>query len=154
MPEFIRIRSRLALRILKALKLDTASGPEVIPVREYRECCSELTPAIAVLVRYLLRIGCWPPIWRLHRIQALFKKGAVSVPSNYRGVHLTNIVSKVVERAIAFVLVPYFDRIGAFGSDQWASAHNTPAKTWWHCWYAGGCGLWTMASKLASTYQI
>ena len=120
MPEFILIRSRLVLRILKALKLDTASGPDGIPVRVYRECCSELAPAIAVLVRYLLRIGCWPQIWRLHRIQALFKKGAVSVPSNYRGVHLTNIVSKVVERAIASVLVPYFDRIGAFGSDQWA----------------------------------
>ena len=29
-------------------------------------------------------------------------------------------MSKVVERAIASVLVRYFDRIGAFGSDQWA----------------------------------
>ena len=151
---FILIRSRLVLRILNALTLDTASGPDGIPVRVYRECCSELAPAIAVLVRYLLRIGCWPQIWRLHRIQALFKKNAVSVPSNYRGVHLTNIVSKVVERAIASVLVPYFDIIERSKAISVPSANNTPAKTWWHCWYAGGCGLWTMASKLASTYQI
>ena len=74
MPEFILIPSRLVLRILKALKLDTASGPGGIPVRAYRESCSELAPSIAVLVRYLLRIGCWPQIWRLHRIQALLKK--------------------------------------------------------------------------------
>ena len=34
MPEFILIRSRIVLRILKALKLDTASGPDGIPVRD------------------------------------------------------------------------------------------------------------------------
>ena len=38
MPEFIIIRSRIVLRFLKALKLDTASGPDGIPVRIYCEC--------------------------------------------------------------------------------------------------------------------
>ena len=119
MPEFMMIRSRMILRILKALKVDTASGPDRLPVRVFRECCKELAPAISVLVRFLLRVGFWPMIWRVHRIQPLFKKGAVSLPSNYRGVHLTNILAKIVERAIASVLVPFFDRVGAFGRDQW-----------------------------------
>ena len=57
MPEFILIRSRLVLRILKALKLDTASGPDELPARIYRESSKELGPAIAVLVRFLLRLG-------------------------------------------------------------------------------------------------
>ena len=56
---------------------------------------------------------------------ALYKKGAVSVPSNYRGVYLTNILAKIVERAIASVLVPYFDRVGSFGRDQWAFRKKT-----------------------------
>ena len=43
-----------------------------------------------------------------------------SAPTNYRGVHLTYILTKIVERTIAFVIVPYFDRVGAFGKDQWA----------------------------------
>ena len=119
MPEFMLIRSRLLLRILKAVKIDTASGPDRLPGRVFRECCNELAPAIAVLVRFLLRIGFWPSIWRLHRIQPLYKKGAVSVPSNYRGVHLTNLLAKIVERAIASLLVPFLDRVGAFGRDQW-----------------------------------
>ena len=120
MPEFILIRSRLLVGILKCVKLDTASGPDGLPPRIYRECSKELGPAIAVLVRFLIRLGFWPQIWRFHRILALYKKGAVSVPSNYRGVHLTNILAKIVERAIASVLVPYFDRVGSFGRDQWA----------------------------------
>ena len=73
-PEFIPIRSRIVLRISKALKLDTASGPDGIPVRIYRECCCELAPAIALLIRYLLRIRCWLQIWKSHRILAFLKK--------------------------------------------------------------------------------
>ena len=119
MPEFTLIRARLIRRIIKALKLNTASGPDGLPVRVFRECCDELAPAIAVLVRFLIRIGFWPQPWRFHRIQPLYKKGAVSSPSNYRGVHLTNIIAKIVERALATVLVPHFDRAGAFGRDQW-----------------------------------
>ena len=34
------------------------------------------------------------------------------------GVHLTNILTKIVERAIASVFVPYFDRVGSFGCEQ------------------------------------
>ena len=101
MPEFTLIRSRWVLRILKALKEGKASGPDGIPVRIFRECCKELAPAIAHLVRFLLRNHCWPNVWRQHRVQPLFKKGAVSKPGNYRGVHLTDILSKLVERSIA-----------------------------------------------------
>ena len=120
MPEFILIGSRLLVGILKRVKLDTASGPHGLPARIYRECSKELGPAIAVLVRFLIRLSFWPQICRFYRIQALYKKGAVSVPSNYRGVHLTNILAKIVERAIASVHVPYFNRVGSFGRDQWA----------------------------------
>ena len=41
------------------------------------------------------------------------------MPSNYLGVNLTNILRKIVERAIASVLVPFLDSVVAFGSDQW-----------------------------------
>ena len=62
MPEFILIRSRLLVGILKCVKLDTASGPDGLPARIYKECSKELGPAIAVLVRFLFRLGFWPQI--------------------------------------------------------------------------------------------
>ena len=120
MSGFMVIRSRTVLKILRKLKLDKASGPDGMPVRIFTECCRELAPAIAVLTRFLLRTRQWPDIWRVHRIHPLYKKGSVSNASNYRGVHLTNVLSKVVERVIGKLLTPYLDRSGAFGIDQWA----------------------------------
>ena len=120
MSSFLVVRARTVLRIIRKLKLDKASGPDGMPVRIFVECCKELAPAIAVLVRFLLRSRMWPQIWRLHRIHPLYKKGAVSNATNYRGVHLTNILSKVAERVIGSLLGPYFDQADAFGVDQWA----------------------------------
>ena len=120
MSDFQLIRSRWVLRILKALKVGKASGPDGLPVRIFKECCVQLAPAIALLIRFLLRARRWPDIWRHHRVHPLFKKGAVSKPQNYRGVHLTDVISKIVERTIAMFLTPFFERVGAFGKDQWA----------------------------------
>ena len=33
---------------------------------------------------------------------------------------MTNVISKIVERAIAMILTPFFDRTGAYGLSQWA----------------------------------
>ena len=120
MSEFLVIRKRWVLQILNELVVGKASGPDNLPVRIFKECAAELAIAIAVLVRFLLQKRHWPQIWRLHRIHPLFKKGAVSAATNYRGVHLTNVLSKVVERVVAHHLTPFFDRTGAYGMDQWA----------------------------------
>ena len=120
MPEFFLIRTRWVLKIIKKLQDNKASGPDGFPVRFFKECSKELALAIGLLARYLVKHRRWPQIWRQHRVQPLFKKGAVSNPGNYRGVHLTNIVSKIVERCVSQLVTPFFDRIGAFGADQWA----------------------------------
>ena len=41
-------------------------------------------------------------------------------PSKYRGIHLTCIISKVVERILGYSLNTLFDRNNAFGHNQWA----------------------------------
>ncbi len=120
MPQFHLVRTRWVLKIMKALKTDKASGPDKLPARFFHECAAALAVAIAILVRFLLKTRCWPHLWRLHWIHPLYKKGAVSNASNYRGVHLTTVISKIAERAIARVLTPFLDRTGAYGSDQWA----------------------------------
>ena len=88
----------------------------------------ELAPALAALARFLLKTRTWPEIWRLHRIHPLFKRGSVSAATQYRGVHLTNVISKVVERSIARHLTPFFDRTGAYGLDQWAFRKGRSCK--------------------------
>ena len=62
----------------------------------------------------------WPAKWRVHWIAPLFKKGHTSKPDNYRGIHLTSQLSKVIERLIKPMIEPYLERIDAFGENQFA----------------------------------
>ena len=64
--------------------------------------------------------GCWPRCWRVHWIIPIYKRNAVSDPSNYRGVHLTTLLSKVAERIINSLMTPFFQQTGAFGTPQFA----------------------------------
>jgi hypothetical protein len=75
MSQFLLIRSRWVLKSLRALKTDTATGPDGLPVRVFKECALPLSVAIAILIRFILRTACWPQTWRLHHIHPLFKKG-------------------------------------------------------------------------------
>jgi hypothetical protein len=50
----------------------------------------------------------------------LFKKGSVGNPQQYKGIHLTAVISKVAERVIAKVLAGYLEETGSFGESQWA----------------------------------
>ena len=120
MPESFRIHSRLLSDLMEAFNVDKASGPDGLPARIFRECHRELAIGLAIFVRFLLHRRYWQKLWRLHRIPPLFETGAVRVPGNYRGVHLTNIIATIVERAIASIVISFVDRVCAFGIDQWA----------------------------------
>ena len=71
------------------------------------------------VVRRLFYEGCWPSVWKYHFLVRIFKRGAAFKTGNYRGVHLTRILSKLAEKLIAIKLVPLL-RANAFGSNQWA----------------------------------
>ena len=49
------------------------------------------------------------------------------MPGNYRGVHLTTILSKVAERMIGAHLVPFLQK-RAFGKNQWAFTPRLSSK--------------------------
>ena len=98
MSSLLLVRARWVLQIIRALDVDKASGPDLLPIRIFKECARELAPAIAVLSRFLLRCRRWPERWRLHWVHPLYKKGSVSNATNYRGIHLTNVISKIVEK--------------------------------------------------------
>ena len=68
----------------------------------------------------ILATGCWPDCWKMHWIFGLYKKKSKSDPSNYRGLHLTAQLSKVVERVLAKLMTPYLTATGAFGPNQFA----------------------------------
>ena len=72
-----------AAAILKALKADSATGPDMLPARILKECCLQLAGTLRMLAQSILHFGAWPRSWMVHWIVPLFKKGAVFTPGNY-----------------------------------------------------------------------
>jgi len=107
LPEWFPIRPRAVKRLLSKLRLDQATGPDGIGARFLKELAEELALPIALLCRRIFFEASWPQQWRLHLLIPIFKKGSVYQPGQYRGIHLTCILSKTVERAIGQQLIPF-----------------------------------------------
>ena len=119
LDRFLRIRVRKVAKILRDLDETSATGPDGLPAIALRRCAAELALPIALLARLCLNSGCWPSCWRTHWVHPLHKKKSKADPMNYRGVHLTPQIAKVVERSVGSVFVPWLSAHG-FGEHQYA----------------------------------
>ena len=117
---FLPVRRRNVVKQLKQLNEDKATGPDNLSARILRQCAEELGLPVAKLTRRILNTGVWPKEWRVHWVVPLYKKRAVWDPTNYRGVHLTAQLSKVVERVLGRFWMPFLEATQAYGPNQFA----------------------------------
>ena len=118
--QHVNIRSRHALKILKTLDISKATGPDGIPARVLRNVASEIAWVVKVIARRILAEGHWPERWRHHHLVPIFKRSIVHQANNYRGVHITSTLSKVMERIIGHPLLHFFHQNVSYGLHQWA----------------------------------
>ena len=86
-----------------------------------------LSLPLAILIRRIFNESKWPSQWRLHHIIPLFKRGSAFLPGQYRGIHLTSVLSKVVERVIGNPLTAFLEARG-YGEAQWAFRKKSSAR--------------------------
>ena len=79
-------------------------------------------------MRLILRQGVWPSSWKLHWLLPLFKRKSRSLPCNYRGIHLTSQLSKVVERVLGNLFLPRLQHLEKFGPRQFAYSQGRSYK--------------------------
>ena len=120
MRGFLRLRVRKVHALLRQLDEHSGTGPDLLPSRVLKKCAAELALPVTLLSRKLLRERCWPRCWRMHWIHGIHKRDSKAQGKNYRGVHLTPQLSKVVERAIGSLFVPWMEQTEAFGPHQYA----------------------------------
>ena len=120
MSGFLPFRRRHAQQILSSLREDSATGPDLLPTRVLTRCARSLALPVCMIVRMIVASGCWPRIWQVHWLFPLYKKHARHDASNYRGIHLTPQLSKVVERMIGVHLLPFLEKSGVYGPSQFA----------------------------------
>ena len=96
-----------AHKALADLDESSGTGPDLLLARTLKQCRHYLAYPILQLALSILDSGVWPAKWRIHCIVPIFKRGTVFLPKNYRGVHLTAQLSKVVERLLRSLMLPH-----------------------------------------------
>ena len=120
MSGFLPVRVRNTKKVLKNLDKDSATGPDLLSAFILKACADSLAYPVTLLARGILRGKKWPEYWRLHWIHPLHKKKSKAEGGNYRGIHLTSQLSKVLERILGTLFLPFLEKTDAFGLNQFA----------------------------------
>ena len=124
---FVAIRSRTIFTCLSRLDVNCATGPDRISARILKELASVITTPLTILSRRILYEATWPERWKVHYLIPIYKKDSVYEPKHYRGVHLTCILSKVVEKTIGNPLITFLSQHG-YGDNQWGFRKQSSAS--------------------------
>jgi hypothetical protein len=74
---FLAIRRRVLRKILRALRVDNAMGPDMISsrlLRMYADTLALPRVPISIICRRIISTGVWPSCWMVHWICPIFKK--------------------------------------------------------------------------------
>ena len=125
--DFVCMRTRNTLKLLLKLDESKATGHDQIPAKFLKKVAHCIAAPLTKICRRMFHEGCWPECWKLHTICPLYKKKSAFDPGNYRGVHLTPILSKIAEHVIGKYLIDYL-RKNSFGPNQWAFTPGRSAR--------------------------
>ena len=115
-------------RVLASLREDSATGPDQLPTRVLKKCAHILAQPVCHLAQRILDSGQWPVKWREHWIVPVYKKKSVYDAKNYRGIHITSQLSKILERVLLSLLTPFLEASGAHGANQFAYRKKRGAR--------------------------
>ena len=93
MPE-IQVTEKGVLKLLQALNISKAAGPDGKRPRVLKELSSELVPIFNLLFQESIHQQSLPDISKHANVNPIYKKGDKTNPSNYRPVSLTCISCK------------------------------------------------------------
>ena len=110
------------------MNIHSGTGPDDLPARILKMCAKQMALPIALLTFRIIGTGHWPEIWLTHWIVPIYKRDKVFRSKNYRGVHLTAQMSKVIERLVKTLLDPYLERTIAYGENKFAYRKQRGAR--------------------------
>ena len=87
----IQIHQDGVIQLMQQLDYSKAYNPDKIPRRILIDTATELSSPLTLTFQASLKQGQLPDDWKHVNITAVFKKGARSVPANYRPISLTCI---------------------------------------------------------------
>ena len=119
MPD-ITVSVDRVLKLLKAMDVSKAAGPDQLPNKALKLAADAIAPVLTYMFRQSLDTGELPTDWKKANITPLFKKGASSDPAN-RPVSLTSVCCKLLEHIVDSQLIKHLDQHKILAENQMLS---------------------------------
>ena len=87
-------------KVIENMDGNKAPGPDGITVKLMKNLINELAEPLAILFRASIDSGKIPDDWRQAEITPSYKKGTRFDMGNYRGINLTPVPGKIMERIV------------------------------------------------------
>ena len=102
MPELHKVPVIHEMSVFKALEhvKRTATGPDDLPFRFWKEYALELTPVITHILNVSLVSQQVPKIWKTANVRPIPKETNISVSDQLRPISVTDIIMRLFERLI------------------------------------------------------
>ena len=105
------------IEAIKELSPNSAGGPDGIPTSLLINCAEEIAPVLKI-VFLTFSSSLIPTSFKEAAIIPVFKSGDKSLPSNYRPISLTSVLSKVIEKIICKQVLTFLSHRGYLNNTQ------------------------------------
>ena len=97
-------------RNLININTSKAEGPDNISNTVFKNCASQLSPALATIFQCSIDSGKLPSDWLSVNVSPVFKKGDSYLAENYKPVSLTCVSCKLLEHIVCKHLLDHLER--------------------------------------------
>ena len=123
---FTPVTSAEVRTLLKNLVTDKAAGPDGIRPKELKIATAQISDSLSAFFNESLASGQLPEEFKSGLLLPIFKSGKTNSQraENYRGISLTCILSKVLERIVHSQLCDHFQSSGTLSDSQYGFRRN------------------------------
>ena len=109
-------------RLLSRLVPNKAPGPDTICASLLRQVAEVIAPTLTILFKESLATGELRQEFKAGNLSPLLKPGKTdtALPANYKGITLTSILSKVLEKIVCNQITSYLGQNGTLHESQYA----------------------------------
>ena len=72
-----------------------------------KECASKFAEPLSIIYTESIKSGLIPEKWKEANISPIFKKGSRVLRGNYRGISLTSVPGKLMEKPVKSIIVQH-----------------------------------------------
>ena len=116
----ITLSDSIIIEAIKELSPNSAGGPDGIPTSLLINCAYEIAPDLKIILSHSLSSSLIPTSFKEAAIILVFKSGEKYLPSNYRPISLTSVLSKVIEKIIRKRVLTFLSHRGYLNNTQHA----------------------------------